>query len=61
MYFPQVLDWFDEIGSHIAAEFLERWPSLDKLQRARPATIEHFFIDHNSRNAERIAEIEKLI
>ena len=56
MYFPQVLDWFDEIGSNIAAEFLERWPSLDKLQRARPATIERFFVDHNSRNAERIAE-----
>jgi len=56
MYFPQVLEWFDEIGSNIAAEFLERWPSLDKLQRARPATIERFFIDHNSRNAERIAE-----
>ena len=56
MYFPQVLEWFDEIGSNIAAEFLERWPSLDKLQRARPATIERFFIEHNSRNAERIAE-----
>ena len=54
MYFPQVLDWFDEIGSNIAAEFLERWPSLDKLQRARPATIERFYIDHNSRNTESI-------
>lgn len=56
MCFPQVLDWFDEIGSNIAAEFLERWPSLDKLQRARPATIERFFIDHNSRDPERIKE-----
>jgi transposase len=56
MYFPQALAWFDEIGSNIAAEFLERWPSLDKLQRARPATIERFFIDHNSRDRERITE-----
>jgi transposase len=55
LYYPQVLDWFDEIGSNIAAEFLERWPSLDKLQRARPATVERFFLDHNSRNAEQIA------
>ena len=55
LYYPQVLEWFDEIGSNIAAEFLERWPSLDKLQRARPATVERFFIDHNSRNAESIA------
>src|SRR5690349_3350536 len=56
MYFPQVLNWFDEIGSNIAAEFLERWPSLDKLQRARSVTIERFFIDHNSRDRQRIAE-----
>ena len=56
MYFPQVLDWFDEIGSHIAAEFLQRWPDLDKLQRARSATIQQFFFDHNSRNAQRITE-----
>lgn len=33
MYFPQVLDWFDEIGSAIAAEFLERWPDLEKPSR----------------------------
>jgi transposase len=56
MYFPQVLGWFDEIGSNIAADFLERWPSLEQLQRARSATIERFFIDHNSRDRERIAQ-----
>ena len=56
MYFPQVLDWFDEIGSAIAAEFLERWPDLEKLKRAKPATIQQFFFDHNSRNSERLAE-----
>ena len=31
MYFPQVLYWFDEVGSHIVGEFLERWPSLERL------------------------------
>ena len=31
MYFPQALDWFDEIGSNIAAEFLERWPSIENF------------------------------
>src|SRR5690349_7980351 len=56
MYFPQVIAWFDEIGSNITAEFLERWPTLDKLQRAQPTTIERFFIDHNSRDPERIRE-----
>lgn len=56
MYFPQVLDWFDDIGCSIAADFLLRWPTLEALQRARPLTIERFFVDHNSRNAERIRE-----
>src|SRR5262249_24595859 len=27
-YFPQVLNWFDELGSAIAVAFLERWPTL---------------------------------
>lgn len=56
MYFPQVLNWFDEIGSKIVIDFLDRWPSLEKLQRAKPSTIERFFIDHNSRDRERINE-----
>jgi transposase len=61
LYYPQVLGWFDEIGSRIAAEFLQRWPTLDKLQRAKPATIERFFIEHNSRNAENIQRRLELI
>ena len=56
MYCPQVLKWFDEIGFKIAVEFLEHWPSLEELQRARSATIERFFIDHNSRDRERISQ-----
>jgi transposase len=55
MYFPQVLHWFD-VGTTMSADFLERWPSLEQLQRAKPATIERFFLDHNSRDRERIAQ-----
>jgi transposase len=55
MYFPQVLHWFD-VGTIMSADFLERWPSLEQLQRAKPATIERFFLDHNSRDRERIAQ-----
>jgi hypothetical protein len=33
-----------EVGLKIAADFLDRWPSLNKVQRARPATIERFFM-----------------
>ena len=35
---------------------MERWPNLEKLQRAKPTTIERFFIDHNSRDPDRINE-----
>ena len=36
-------------------------PSLESLQRARSSTIERFFVDHNSRNMERIRERLKRI
>jgi hypothetical protein len=54
LYFPQVLNWFDQVTADITADFLERWPTLEKLQRARPATIRAFFRDHNSRDPEKI-------
>ena len=54
LYFPQVLGWFVQVTSEITGEFLERWPTLEKLQRARPATIRRFLCDHNSRDAEKL-------
>jgi len=54
MYFPQVLEWFGEVSSQIAGDFLERWPTLQKLQRARPDTLRTFFIQHHSCHSENI-------
>src|SRR6266436_5751906 len=34
-YFPQVLDWFDDIRTRLVCDFLERWPQLSLLQQAR--------------------------
>ena len=48
MYFPQVLGWFSEVTSPIASDFLERWPSLQKVQKARPETLRKFFVQHHS-------------
>ncbi len=48
MYFPQVLDWFTEITSPIAGDFLDRWPTLQKVQRARPETLRKFFLQRHS-------------
>jgi transposase len=54
LYFPQVLDWFCDIGSQITEHFLERWPTLEALHKAKTKTLERFFTDHNSRNPDKI-------
>ena len=54
LYFPQVLNWFCDIGSQIAEHFLERWPTLEAVQKAKPKTLERFFADHNSRSPDKI-------
>ena len=56
LYFPQALDWIDNIDSPLGCDFLERWPTLQQLQRAQPGTIERFFREHNSRSQARIQE-----
>lgn len=65
MYFPQVLDWFGEVSSQIAGDFLGRWPTLQKLQKARPDTLRTFFIQHHSCRSEniqrRLEEIHRAI
>ena len=56
MYFPQVLDWIDDIDSPLGCDFLRRWPTLEQAQRARPQTLRQFFRDHNCRSEQRIEE-----
>ena len=43
LYFPQVLGWFGEISSQIAGDFLERWPTLERLQKVKPHHGPTFF------------------
>ena len=64
-YFPQVLDWFEDIRTQLVCDFLARWPQLSLLQRARPATIKQFLRSHHSTskatNARRLAEIKSAV
>src|SRR5438046_1127592 len=64
-YFPQVLDWFEDIRTRLVCDFLESWPELSSLQRTRPATLNKFFRSHhstsNSTNQRRLAEIKTAI
>jgi len=52
LYFPQILDWFDDVTTPLVKELLERWPQLEQLQRAHPGTLRNFFHQHNCRSAE---------
>ena len=54
--FPQVLEWFDSLGTDVVADFLRRWPTLSHVQKARRQTLLDFFHKHNSHSAKRNAE-----
>jgi transposase len=46
-YYPQPLDWFGHIDTPLFCAFIRRWPSLSQAKRARRATLEKFFHQHN--------------
>jgi len=48
--FPQALELCgDDLWTPLALDFLTRWPELAQLQRAKPATLRAFYLEHNSR------------
>jgi transposase len=53
-YFPQALNWFDQLGSAIAVAFLHRWPTLPQLQQQDEEALRRFFHQHGSRSESRI-------
>jgi len=55
-YFPQVLVWFKDRDTELFCDFLTRWPTLQAVQRARPATLERFFHTHHVRSAKLIQQ-----
>ena len=65
LYFPQVLEWFDDLGTVLVCDFLLRWSTLDEVKRAKKGTLEKFFCAHNSvrkeTNRRRIAEVKESV
>lgn len=53
IYFPQMLDWF-ELDTDLARGLLERWPSLEELQKVAPSRLRAFLRKHHARNQEGI-------
>lgn len=56
VYFPQMLDWFGGLDSDVVCALLERWPALEELQKAPPASLRAFFRKHRCRDREQIEQ-----
>ena len=56
MYFPQILQWFDEVESPLVGNLLRKWPTLPELKRCHPGTLKKFFTEHNCRGEERLQQ-----
>ena len=48
-YYPQALEWFDRIDTPLFCDFIERWPTLVQVKRARKSSLVNFFREHNMR------------
>jgi len=55
-YYPQAVDWFNDHNTLVFCDFLQQWPTLTKVRRARKARLERFFKEHNVRFAHIIEE-----
>ncbi len=51
-YYPQTLDWFDQLDTVLFCDFLTRWSTLTQVKRARNNTLLTFFHQHNMRFAQ---------
>lgn len=56
LYFPQALDWIGELDSLQACDFLQRWPTLQAVQKARPAQLKKFYNQHHCRRPQLIEQ-----
>jgi len=61
-YFPQALELLgSDLGTAMACDFLQRWPSLVELKRAHMKTLIDFYYSHNCRRRKLIdARLEKI-
>lgn len=61
-YFPQALQLVgDDLHTPLCCDFLQRWPILQDLKRARPQTVHRFYTQHHSRRHEVIERRLQLI
>lgn len=65
LYFPQVLEWFDDIRTDLVCDFLLQWPTLEEVRKVRRDTLDKFFRQHHSvrqqTNEERTSQIKQAL
>ena len=62
LYFPQAIKLVGEkLHSTMVLDFLQKWPQLRDIQRAKNKTLEKFYSAHNSRSPELTKERLALI
>jgi transposase len=60
-YFPQALDWAGDLATLQACDFLERWPTLQAVQKATPSRLRKFYLQHGCRRPELVeARLEEI-
>jgi len=60
-YYPQVLEWFNEIDTVVFCDFVKQWPNLSKAKRAHKTTLVDFFHGHHVRQTSAINQRVNLI
>lgn len=55
-YYPQALSLAGDLNTVQACDFLEKWPSLRLLRKAKLQQVENFYRKHNCRSRKRISE-----
>ncbi len=50
-YFPQYIELVNRtLDSRLAGDFLQKWPTFERFQQAKPSTIRQFYYGHNIRS-----------
>lgn len=57
IYFPQALEYLHDLSVPWTWSFLERWPTLAALQKARRSSLRTFFRQHARRSAEEVEQL----
>ena len=50
IYFPQMLDWFENLDTGLVCALLEHWPTLEELQKVPPAKLRTLLRQHHCRD-----------